>query len=175
MRQRLVLSLSIFLAMFSPLAIAQTSPFGDYSTGQQGQQQGQQTPSVDCTDPLMANSAECQAQNQTGTSAQQYPQQGVTPQINPAAVPQPGMVPPTTFNDLTHQNRNQLSRYQNALNQLPLAPQPLTEFQKFVAGTTGEVLPIFGTTLFQNAPSTFAPLLFDSLRSAGPCSHWPVR
>jgi protein involved in polysaccharide export with SLBB domain len=34
----------------------------------------------------------------------------------------------------------------------------LTEFQKFVASATGEVLPIFGSDLFRNAPSTFAPL-----------------
>lgn len=151
MRQRLVLSLSIFLALFSPLAIAQSSPFGDYSSGQQ-------SPSVDCTDPLLANSTQCQAQSQNANSAQQYPQQGSTPRINPAAGTQPGMTPPQTFNDLNNQNSNQLSRYQNAPSEKPLPPQPLTEFQKFVAGTTGEVLPVFGANLFQNAPSTFAPL-----------------
>jgi len=34
----------------------------------------------------------------------------------------------------------------------------LTEFQKFAASTSGQVLPIFGANLFQNVPSTFAPL-----------------
>jgi protein involved in polysaccharide export with SLBB domain len=34
----------------------------------------------------------------------------------------------------------------------------LTEFQKFTAATTRQVLPIFGFDLFQNVPSTFAPL-----------------
>lgn len=42
--------------------------------------------------------------------------------------------------------------------QRPLPPEPLTEFQKFVASTTGEVLPIYGANLFREVPSTFAPL-----------------
>ena len=36
--------------------------------------------------------------------------------------------------------------------------EPLTEFQKFVASTTGQILPIYGTGLFGSVPSTFAPL-----------------
>jgi len=42
--------------------------------------------------------------------------------------------------------------------QRPLPPEPLTEFQKFVASTTGQVLPIYGANLFRDVPSTFAPL-----------------
>ncbi|MGH9559861.1 MAG: polysaccharide biosynthesis/export family protein, partial [Terracidiphilus sp.] len=37
-------------------------------------------------------------------------------------------------------------------------PEPLTEFQKFVASSTGIVLPIFGADLFKRVPSTFAPV-----------------
>jgi len=40
-----------------------------------------------------------------------------------------------------------------------------TEFQKFVAATTGQLLPIFGANLFQNVPSTFSP---DDLAPATP-------
>src|ERR1700742_4578113 len=49
-------------------------------------------------------------------------------------------------------------------NQMPspapirFAPEPLTEFQKFVASDTGKVLPIFGARLFRDVPGTFAPL-----------------
>lgn len=39
-----------------------------------------------------------------------------------------------------------------------LATEPDTEFQQFVFSTLGYPLPIFGEDLFQNAPSTFAPL-----------------
>lgn len=36
--------------------------------------------------------------------------------------------------------------------------EPLTEFQKFVASTTGQVLPVYGSNLFRNIPATFSPL-----------------
>jgi hypothetical protein len=42
--------------------------------------------------------------------------------------------------------------------QMMLPPEPLTEFQKFIASTTNQVLPIFGANLFRRVPSTFAPL-----------------
>lgn len=64
------------------------------------------------------------------------------------------MVPSPTYMD----TGTLQSRYRNMPNQKPLPPQPLTQFQKFVAGATGEVLPIFGASLFQSAPSTFAPV-----------------
>jgi protein involved in polysaccharide export with SLBB domain len=40
----------------------------------------------------------------------------------------------------------------------PLPAEPDTEFQEFVAASLGEHLPIFGQKLFDNVPSTFAPL-----------------
>jgi polysaccharide export outer membrane protein len=36
--------------------------------------------------------------------------------------------------------------------------QPATEFQRFAASSIGEVLPIFGASLFEHVPTTFAPL-----------------
>lgn len=36
-------------------------------------------------------------------------------------------------------------------------PDPVTDFQRLVRSATGEMLPIFGRDLFQQAPSTFAP------------------
>ncbi len=38
--------------------------------------------------------------------------------------------------------------------------EPLTDFQKFVAASTGQILPVFGARYFRNVPSTFAPLDF---------------
>jgi protein involved in polysaccharide export with SLBB domain len=38
------------------------------------------------------------------------------------------------------------------------APLPLTEFQQAVLGSTGRTLPIFGASLFNTPPSTFAPV-----------------
>jgi polysaccharide export outer membrane protein len=36
--------------------------------------------------------------------------------------------------------------------------EPPTEFQRFVSASTGQMLPIFGSTLFEQVPATFAPL-----------------
>jgi len=40
----------------------------------------------------------------------------------------------------------------------PEAPAPTTDFQRFVASSIGEILPIFGASLFERVPTTFAPL-----------------
>ena len=61
--------------------------------------------------------------------------------------------------DLSSARRNMLYREQSsqqALRNLP--PEPPTEFQKMVAGSTGKLLPIFGAQLFRGTPSTFSPL-----------------
>ena len=42
--------------------------------------------------------------------------------------------------------------------QLPLPFEPDIEFQQYVASSLGYRLPIFGQNLFENVPSTFAPL-----------------
>ncbi len=38
------------------------------------------------------------------------------------------------------------------------APEPASEFQRFVSSSIGRVLPVFGASLFENVPTTFAPL-----------------
>jgi protein involved in polysaccharide export with SLBB domain len=40
----------------------------------------------------------------------------------------------------------------------PAPPAPPTEFQRFAASSVGEILPIFGASLFAAVPTTFAPL-----------------
>lgn len=113
---------------------------------------GSQSPSqVDCSDPLQAASADCTLQNPetapslnlrtpvSGTSSDQL--RGLT----------------QSYSDLESQTRQQ-TRSTSQIQQPPLRPEPLTEFQKFIATTTGQILPIFGANLFRSVPSTFAPL-----------------
>lgn len=45
-----------------------------------------------------------------------------------------------------------------ALTQTPPLPPPPSEFQRVVEQSTGRMLPIFGTDLFNTTPSTFAPV-----------------
>jgi protein involved in polysaccharide export with SLBB domain len=106
---------------------------------------------------MLAGSADCSGQDQ-GNSNQQLNQMNL----------QNGTGAPRSYGAQTqNQNNNytdlgqQLSRQgnlQNPAQQMQLPPEPLTEFQKFVASTSGQVLPIFGANLFRRVPSTFAPL-----------------
>jgi polysaccharide export outer membrane protein len=68
------------------------------------------------------------------------------------ATPSSGSATPAS--DTAVQGR-QTERAENVLTSLPDKP---TEFQEMVLETTGRQLPIFGASLFQNVPSTFAPV-----------------
>jgi protein involved in polysaccharide export with SLBB domain len=139
-----------FSALFalSALSFAQT-----YSTGQgTGSQQ-----SVDCNDPANATSTACQSTNgqtmgqsgyagnlQNGTNGSQ---DSSRPSINNG----PQNAPTYTDNGGNSRNQTNSTMYQNP-------PEPLTEFQRMLASTSGQVLPIFGQDLFRGVPSTFAPV-----------------
>jgi protein involved in polysaccharide export with SLBB domain len=85
-------------------------------------------------------------------------------QTSPLLAPQTRAVLPEDYGtqvrspSSNYSDVEQLPRQASAQNQAPLPPEPLSEFQKFIASTSGQVLPIFGAELFRNVPSTFAPL-----------------
>jgi protein involved in polysaccharide export with SLBB domain len=120
---------------------------------------GAQTPvSPDCTDPLLSTTSACSSSSQSGSENPLV--QGVPGNYNPSANA------PGTSNGIPNINGNQPPSY-NDIEQLtrqaaapatPLPPEPLTEFQKFVASTSGLVLPVYGANLFRRIPSTFAPV-----------------
>jgi protein involved in polysaccharide export with SLBB domain len=58
--------------------------------------------------------------------------------------------------DLAPNGRSSAATSSRDLNQLP--PDPPTEFQRLVQNSTGRMLPLYGSQLFRNTPSTFAPL-----------------
>jgi protein involved in polysaccharide export with SLBB domain len=64
--------------------------------------------------------------------------------------------PTSNYSDIEQLSRQATAR--NRTQQAPLPPEPPTEFQKFVASTAGQSLPIYGASLFNSVPSTFAPL-----------------
>jgi len=116
---------------------------------------------IDCSDPANAATPACQTgfgqnngnQQNPYSNGQQYP--NGTPQQNGTMrnnSPQNG----PTYQDNGGANRNQINMA------YPAGPitslEPLTEFQKLVAATTEQVLPIFGQDLFRGVPSTFAPV-----------------
>jgi len=149
MRKRLALSLFFSLLAAMPYAHSQTSS-SDSSQGQ----------NTDCSDPLNAMSSACSSdlsqQGQYGLG--NYGQTGIG-QSGDRNVPSGAPFNTRTYSDLgnpTTANQNPNRNLQPTT--IPAPPEPLTDFQKFVAGTTGEVLPIFGASLFRNVPSTFAPV-----------------
>ncbi|MDE3187050.1 MAG: SLBB domain-containing protein [Acidobacteriota bacterium] len=102
---------------------------------------------------MLADSPQCTGQN-AGTSNPMLP-----PQTQTAAPGQYGASSRGLNNN--YSDTGPLSRQQPVQNQtlqVTLPPEPLTEFQKFVASTTGQILPIYGANLFRTVPSTFAPL-----------------
>ena len=104
--------------------------------------------SVDCSDPTQAGSAECAGSQGSGSRAPEY---------SPAPVLVPELKSPASFNpDLNASrtppaNPSQAPRVNNQ-------PWPETEFEQMVADTAGRVLPLFGQSLFEQPPSTFAPI-----------------
>ena len=137
----LIRKIFLLLPLWAVALYAQDQSVGGSPSGNTNQQ------SVDCSDPLQAGSYQCTQ----GTNYNAQPRnENQIPGVSGGQFPGN-----TTYRDngvLTNPAiRNQLPR-----NVVP--PEPLTEFQKFVASSTGQVLPIYGAVLFRNVPSTFAPL-----------------
>ena len=61
-------------------------------------------------------------------------------------------------NGQQQENGSQTERNGRQVTQNPLEPVQLTAFQRLVAASVGRVLPVFGSTLFTNVPSTFSPV-----------------
>jgi protein involved in polysaccharide export with SLBB domain len=140
-----------FLLLLSAMAAtmgAQQQSQSSYPDGSQN------STTVDCSDPALASSSQCSGQNQGQNSSLINPQ-------TPMGLPGTYGTQPQGQNQ-NYSDTEPSSRGANGQNQMqqpqPLRPEPLTEFQKFVASTTNQVLPVFGADLFRRVPSTFAPL-----------------
>ncbi len=101
---------------------------------------------VDCSDPSQVENPECVAPAQTsgGTQGRNIPTTVTIPQLrNPVETGQtPAPVPP---------NPSQVGRSKSTV-------WPETEFEQMVADSAGRPLPLFGQSLFDQPPSTFAPM-----------------
>jgi protein involved in polysaccharide export with SLBB domain len=112
-----------------------------------------QSPStIDCTDPLLASAAACTGQAPPNPGFSSSPPSSPTPDTGDLTAN------PTDNTSTVDQFGRPITNQRTQTQQRPLPPEPLTEFQQFVASTTGQVLPIFGADLFRRVPSTFAPL-----------------
>jgi protein involved in polysaccharide export with SLBB domain len=124
------------------------------------------TQSVDCSNPQNASSPSCGGA--TGQPAQMY-----GPATGPAGPQQQQPYGASPLGGMTGANRNvpnyydqvpygqqQYGAYRNPYN--PYAGfnrrQPLTEFQRIVAGSVGAILPVFGSDLFSDLAAPFNPI-----------------
>ncbi len=102
---------------------------------------------VDCTDPSQAENPECVAQAQTSGGTQG---RGNIP--SPVTIPQ--LRSPVDTNQTpapVQPNPSQVQRPKSTV-------WPETEFEQMVADSAGRPLPLFGQSLFDQPPSTFAPM-----------------
>jgi protein involved in polysaccharide export with SLBB domain len=146
---------------------SQYQPYSDSSSGSQGY--GQTLgPSSDCTDPIMAaansnclleevsggsqnTQANPNAMNPiTGLPSSGLPLSGLPQGMSPLSSTQ---LPNAAVSDNAPLRRTPGTRPSALL----YPPEQPTEFQKFVAATVGQLLPIYGADLFRNVPSTFSP------------------
>ncbi len=159
MKSRFLLS-SVVLVMTAALAAAQTSQIPDPGSETNGCTQGMQAAGLCSNQTAEQNLV---APSATSAMGQQGTQGQIPGYINPLSSPygqslsnelQQNGLQGSTNGQLNEGNSSRNSQ----LNTIPLPPEPLTDFQKFVASTTQQVLPIYGATLFQSVPSTFSPL-----------------
>jgi protein involved in polysaccharide export with SLBB domain len=145
---RKLLFIAVAAPLFALIARGQQFPSQYPSTPVDPfQQQGQAT--TDCSDPTQASSPQCSGRSGAGLTPGSIPGGSAGAETLSS---QPGRV--VTYNDNSRQTRSPRPPAEST----PLPPEPLTEFQKFIASTTGQVLPVYGANLFENVPSTFAQI-----------------
>jgi protein involved in polysaccharide export with SLBB domain len=109
-----------------------------------------QSTTVDCSDPSMAGTQQCSAQAQRATATQGRDNSSLP-------VRTPVLTNPGGLNsDQYAPSRPPLNPSQIARPETP--PHPETEFEQMVADSVGRALPLFGQSLFRQAPSTFSPV-----------------
>ena len=104
---------------------------------------------VNCSDPLVAASSACQNQGSSAANGQV-----ATPATQRTDSNQGSSESQQVYQDSAGADRQ---RNVAAGTNVQFAADPITDFQRLARSSTGELLPIFGRDLFQNAPSTFAP------------------
>ncbi len=139
---------SLLLALFFVLTVcASLSQSLNDSSSSDTSSQGS---TVDCSDPLQARSAACNASTSQGSSSIQGRDYSSTPERVPELKTRTGSnqrqnIPGTTLNP-------------SEIQRPELPPRPETEFEQMVADSAGRPLPLFGQSLFLQPPSTFAPM-----------------
>jgi protein involved in polysaccharide export with SLBB domain len=142
-------SLLVLFAVFSlgtSFSQSLSDPLSQSTNSQNTNSQGQV---LDCSDPSLAQTGICNGQSQSSGNGQ-IPG-------NSAPMRTPVLTSPGAYNqDQYMPSRPPLNPSQ--MRQLQIPPRPETEFEQMVADSVGRPLPLFGQSLFVQAPSTFSPV-----------------
>ena len=126
---------------------------------------------VDCSDPSMAGSALCSGvQSQRSNSTQLLDNSSSSMRVPMLTTPY-GFSPDQYTPTRAPLNPSQIWRR-------PAPTRPETEFEQMVADSVGRPLPLFGQSLFVQAPSTFSPVDFMQVPSdyiIGPGDELQIR
>jgi len=152
---RKLLPLAVFVLFSFGLCFSQSvdDPFSQdmsqgLSQGNQGNSPNTSQGTVDCSDPTMAGSPQCNA-----GQGQRYNGQF----RDNSVMRTPVLTSPYGFSpDQYTPSRPPLNPSQ--LWHRPVPTHPETEFEQMVADSVGRPLPLFGQSLFVQAPSTFSPV-----------------
>jgi protein involved in polysaccharide export with SLBB domain len=151
---RIGLSLIILLCVIAPALHGQlSSQTGDSAQSPLDSLTG--ASSADCADPLMASSSQCAGVMKQGMDPQTTSPLGLPAGTQAALAAQYGLGSAQASN---YSDVEQLAQQPDARGPQAAPPEPLTEFQTFIASTTGQILPVYGVDLFRRVPTTFAPV-----------------
>ena len=148
MRKSLLLALFIVFNVGVCLSQSLNDPLSQGTTSQGTTSQGT---TVDCSDPSMAGSPLCSAAQAQRYNNTQLRDNSSYPMRTPMLTTPYGFSP-----DQYTSSRPPLNPSQIWHPQVPTRPE--TEFEQMVADSVGRPLPLFGQSLFVQAPSTFSPI-----------------
>lgn len=153
------------------IGVCHSQVLNDPLSQSQGLSEGGSQGSVDCSDPSMAGAAACSGAQAQGKNGGQSGDYGSSPMRTPT------LNTPYGFNtDQYTPTKPPLNPSQIWRPQMPTRPE--TEFEQMVADSVGRPLPLFGQSLFVQAPSTFSPVDFMQVPSdyiIGPGDELQVR
>lgn len=153
MNQRIVLSLALFGALAFPRLHAQTLGGTDPTDLQSDS-------SANCQDALSGMAETCDQDQNQGAALDQQNQQQDSMRFPGQSMPSlPGATRGRqTITSGTGLENAPLRNPRTGQTQLQeMRPEPPSDFQRFVAATTGQMLPIYGAKLFNRVPTTFSP------------------
>lgn len=161
---------TLILLMLAPCAGAQMDQYPWSVSSPQGRDTGQSAAQAQqnrqraihgsgqsyCDQPENVGLPECAGYGETlpRIDGSEWPVDGATVPFPPVQ----SSSPYDPYSDRTYPNRSSELDRAYPMRSRPVPPEPATEFQQYVASSVGRILPIYGASLFNRVPSTFAPV-----------------